>query len=1087
MMKRLTPFLMVAALAFCLPAAAQTPSSDAHLARLLRFPTVSADRIAFSYAGDLYVVPIQGGAAQRLTSHVGFEVFPKFSPNGQELAFTGQYDGNTEVYSIPVTGGEPKRLTWSATVSRDNLGDRMGPNNIVMAWTPDGKDIIYRSKWESFGGLKAKLHRVSAQGGPAQELPLAEGSFCSFNAKGSLFAFNRMFREFRTWKYYRGGQADDIWITDLKSNRLDNITHNPAQDIFPMWIGEEIFFASDRDRTMNIFVYNTRTKETAKVTHFTEFDVKFPSANQGKIVFENGGYIYLLDAKTKEYKQVPITLQSDGLYARSQWMDFSRYPYANYDLNPDGSHALISAGGDVFNVTVGEGLVYNLTQSSDAHDRSACWSPDGKTIAWLSDKSGEYEVWVSDVHGKHAKQITRGTDNYIHGLQWSRDGKSLFMSTHKGDLIQVFPSGETRLLVHDVMGSPRGFDLSPDGKWLAYGETVENNMDVINVKNLENGQVIRMTEKWFDSYSPLFSEDGRYLFFTSRRSVRTGYASMEMNVTQNFNYGLYAILLQADTPSPVGLKDGDAPAAPMAKPEPKKEAKDGKEAEKDKGLRIDQEGLIARTVALPVTESARAFYAPAGKVYYTAGGEVKILDLNSLKSNSVGKFQLLATSANHKKALIRDRDRIGVSDLGGMMSMGKEVKLDQVRGLVDFAQRWEQIYYESWRIFRDCFYVEDMHGVDWQAMRDKYAPLLPYVKHRHDLTYVIGELIGELNVGHAYVTSGSAPAAGRFPTGLLGARFSRDAKTGYFKVEKILPGETWNPELCSPLSQPGQEVKVGEYILAINNLSCADLTDIYQGLVGTVGKMVALTVNGKPSLEGARQVLVKPIGSEARLCYYEYVKTNMEKVEKATNGQVGYIHIPDMSLDGYDMFAKLFYSQLDKKALIIDDRGNGGGNVSPIILERLSREVYRMNMYRNNERKSTVPNQTHYGPKVCLIDKYSSSDGDLFPYSFRRLGLGKLIGTRTWGGIVGISGSLPFVDGQDLRTPFFTSYSSETGDWIVEGHGVDPDIVVDNNPYDEYQGRDAQLTKAIEVALEELKSWKELPPIPAKGPEGKNK
>ena len=460
-----------------------------------------------------------------------------------------------------------------------------------------------------------------------------------------------------------------------------------------------------------------------------------------------------------------------------------------------------------------------------------------------------------------------------------------------------------------------------------------------------------------------------------------------------------------------------------------------------------------------------------------AGGGVKTLDLKTLQIGDGPADTPLALTPDAKKALVRSEGKYKVVNFGGPARGGAAVPTDEIDMLIDHEAEWAQIYDESWRITRDNFYVENMHGVDWNRMREKYGQMLPYVKHRDDLTYLIGELIGELNVGHAYVTSGESPQIKRIPTGLLGAQYSKDSRTGAFKIEKIWRGADWDETLRCPLRTPGVDAKVGEYLVEINGTPAKDLLDPGQALIGKAGKTVSLKIAANASGKDARTVYVKPVADESGLAYYEWVQNNIEKVDKLSGGQIGYIHIPDMSTEGLDMFTKLFYTQLDKKALIVDDRMNGGGNVSPMILERLQREVYRMNMYRNGGNR-TVPNETFYGPKVCLIDKYSSSDGDLFPYGFRQLGLGKLIGTRSWGGIVGISGSRQFVDGQDMRTPFFTSYSTD-GDWIIEGHGVDPDIVVDINPFEDWIGKDAQLEKAVEYLQGELKNYKALPGTPA--------
>lgn len=1053
----------------------QVSLMQAQEARLLRFPAVGGDRIAFSYAGDLYTVSVDGGMAQKLTSHIGYEVFPKFSPDGKTIAFTGQYDGNTEVYSVPATGGAPVRLTYTATLDRDNIGDRMGPNNIVMGWTPDGKEIIFRTRWYTFSGLRGQVQHVPAEGGELRQLPTSEGGFCSYSPDGKQLAMNRMFREFRTWKYYRGGQADDIWIHKVGSTNLDNITNNPAQDIFPMWIGKEIYFLSDRDSIMNLFCYDTQSKAISKVTNFDTYDVKFPANSNEYIVFENGGYIYKYTVATRKTEKVSIQLQAEGVYARNQWVDASKR-LSSISLSPDGSRMLVSGHGDLFSIPATDGATYNLTRTSGVHEREAAWSPDGKQIAYFSDATGEYQLYLAPYDNFAAAQaVTHFENGYPQGLGWSPDSKGLFFTTEKRDLYYVDATAKTvkRLLEFPYSGV-RGYDISPDGKWLAYANEDVNRTSVVYLYEIATGVATPVTTTWYDSGSPIFSTDGKYLFFTSAREYRSQYSSVEWNTAYRVSSYVFVVPLAKDTPNPVAPKGSEykvqaATAAPAEKPAEKP-------AGKNSG-KVDLDGIVERAAALPLEAGMyQLLGAFDGDLYFGNYAEVKKMSLKDLKVSPVTKGRLSAFDPIAKKAVLVDKGAWYVVGAPSWKS-DKKVDMSDVQVDVDYPQEWAQIFNETWRVFRDGFYLPTMHGRDWNFIHDKYAQLLPYVQHRHDLTYVIGEMISELNIGHSYVTSpASAPAAPRVKVGLLGAKFAKD-KSGAFKVTHVFKGQNWDESLFSPLTQPGVEVKEGDFILAVDGVACQDMKVIHEALVGKVGKTVALKVNGNATDKGARIVYVKPVADESQLAYYEWVQNNIAKVEAASNGEIGYIHIPDMSTAGLDMFTKMFYSQLGKKALIIDDRMNGGGNVSPIILERLARKPYRMTMARNG-RNSSIPEASHYGPKVCLIDKYSSSDGDLFPYSFRAMGLGKLIGKRTWGGIVGISGSKPYLDGQDVRTPFFTSYSTD-GKWIVEGHGVDPDIEVDINPFEDFLGTDAQLIKAVEVLKEEMKAYKPLPDTPA--------
>ncbi|WP_314748971.1 PDZ domain-containing protein [Tannerella forsythia] len=1054
---------------------------QAEEARLLRFPATNGSDIVFSYAGDLYKVSVRGGEAKRLTSHVGYEMFPHFSPDGKTIAFTGQYDGNTEVYTIPADGGEPLRVTYTATNQRDDVGDRMGPNNIVTAWTADGAKIVYRNRIGSgFGG---KLYTVAKEGGLSEVIPLPEGGFCSFSPDGKRLAYNRVMREFRTWKYYRGGMADDVWIYDAGKKTVENITNNRAQDIFPMWVGDEIYFLSDRDRTMNLFVYDTKTKTTSKVTDFTEYDIKFPSTNGQLIVFENAGYIYRFDPATKKAEKVNITLASDHLYARSEIKDGGRY-MRGASLSPDGKRVVVTARGEIFNLPVEKGVTKNIVRTPGAHERSATWSPDGKHIAYISDATGETELYMQPAEGGEAVQLTKNNDTYIRNFEWSPDSKSIVYTDRKNriNLLNVATKQVTEVL-RDPKKEPYEVTFSPDSKWLAYTRMADNEYDIIYLYRIDDKKEFQVTDRWYDSGSPTFSTDGKYLVFTSMRDFNPTYGSKEWNHVYGYSNGVYLALLTKDTPSPFLTKDDGSKAEPkkveINVEEGKKKETDEKKKPEGVTVKVDADGLSDRIVKLPLPQGYHGnLYSDGQKVYYSRNNSTYVYDLNKQKEETVAEGARMWVEPGGKKAGFFKNKQLFVKDIpSGKIDLKDPVNFSDMKITIDYAKEWAQIFDEAWRAFRDGFYLENMHGVDWKAMKKKYGVLLPYVKNRQDLTYLIGEMIGELNCGHAYVNTGETNRPQRIKTGLLGAEISRD-KSGFFRLEKILPGESWSPALRSPLTEPGIEAQVGDFIVAIDGVPTNTVNDLYAILVGKADVPTELSINGKAQLNGARKVVIRPLEEEYSLYHYQWVKNNIEKVDKASGGKIGYIYIPDMGVDGLNEFAKYFYPQLDKEGLIIDDRANGGGNVSPMILERLAREPYRMTMRRGSTRNGTVPDAVLVGPKVCLINKYSASDGDLFPWGFRALKLGKLIGTRTWGGIVGITASLPFIDGTDVRVPFFTSYDMN-GNWMVENEGVEPDILIDNDPVKEWNGEDEQLNRAIEEVMKELKNRKPLPKTPA--------
>ena len=1063
-------------------------------ARLLRFPAIYGDKIVFSYAGDLYTVNKTGGIARKLTSDIGYEMFPRFSPDGTKIAFTAQYDGNTEVYVMLAEGGIPKRLTYTATLKRDVISDRMGPNNIVMGWTKDSKNIIYRSRSITFNDFCGNLFMISAEGGLPVEMPFSTGGFCSLSPDGSQLAFNRVFREFRTWKYYKGGMADDIRIFDFNTKKITNITNNISQDIIPMWIGNEIYFLSDRDRIMNLFAYDTQTKQTRKVTDNTDYDIKFPSNSNDAIVFEKGGYIYLFDIKTQKAEKVSIIIADDMLAGRNTEKDASKN-ILSVDISPDGERLVIGARGDIFTVPAEAGITRNITQTPGVHERNATWSPDGKNIAFISDKSGEFELYIQSQDGsKEAIQLTKNADTYYFDLKWSPDSRHLLWSDKKMRL--RFVNIES-LAVTEVAQSKiwefSDFDWSPDSKWITYTNSEENDFSSIKLYNVDSKKTYDVSDKWYNSYNATFSLCGKYLFFVSDRDFNPIYSRTEWNHAYNKMSKIYFVALSKATANPFSYKNNEVSIAKDSTGSKKEKAKTKKEEEsktaKIEPVKVDTGLISERILALPI-DVADYYNITAWdeKVFYmkndidTKKNALMFYDLKERKETEIVDCNGYGISKDKKKMVVmKDGKYYIIGTPTAAAKLEKNVNTGDMKVWTNLKEEWSQIFYESWRQMRDFFYVENMHGVDWPAIKRKYEVFLPYVNNRHDLNYIIGEMIGELSIGHSYVNGGDLPEVKRIPQGLLGAVVNKDA-SGYFKINDILEGANWSEKLRSPLTEPGISISKGDFIIAIDGNDLKKTDNIYKLLVNKANKAVEITVNSKPESAGSHKYIIKPIDDEADLYYYRWVEHNIKKVSDATDGKVGYLHIPDMGVEGLNEFVKHFYPQLNKKALIVDDRGNGGGNVSPMILERLMRKVQRANMLRNAQIPSHTPQQMLLGPIVVLINQYSASDGDLFPYGFKKYGLGKVIGVRSWGGVVGIRGSLPFIDGASLNKPEFASYDAETGEWIVEGHGVDPDINIDNDPYEEFMGKDAQLDKAIEEIVKEMKDYKDIAPIP-KGPD----
>ena len=1060
--------------------AATGAKADGNEARLLRFPATNGTDIVFSYAGDLYTAPIAGGEARRLTSHVGYEIFPRFSPDGKTIAFTGEYDGNREVYIIPADGGEPRRLTYTATNARDDVGDRMGPNNIVMTWTPNGEGVVYRNRISD--GFDGRLWTAPLSDGMPQALPLPEGGFCSYAPDGKRMAYNRVFREFRNWKYYRGGMADDIWLYDPDAKKVENLTNNVAQDICPMWIGDDIYFISDRDRTMNLFVYHTATRQTEKITDYTDYDIKFPSTDGKQIVYEHAGYLYRFDPQTGKNEQIRITLNAENIYARTEQKHVADYVTAAR-LSADGKRLAVTARGEVFDVPATKGVTRNISRTPGANEREADWSPDGRYIAYISDRTGETEIYLQPAERGEPVQLTTGNDTYIRSLSWSPDSKTVLYTDRKNRIVTVDVASKTKNI---VMQNPEqefyGVNFSPDSRWITYTKPAANDFSVVYVYNLATKQEYPVTEKWYNSSSPVFSTDGKYLIFESDRDFNPIYGRLEWNHVYTRMGGIYLALLTNDTPSPF-LPADEAVNSDKEEEGGKVPAKDAKKKDiktEDKAVEIAPEGIAGRIVKLPLSAGNYwNLYSDGQTVWYYGDNGTHAFSLKDQKDELIAENAVMAPMDGSKKVLYMRGNSLYVGELSTQkVTLDNKVCLDDMVAPIDYQQEWAQIFDEAWRAYRDGFYVENMHGVDWKAIKEKYAVLLPYVKTRLDLNYIIGAMIAELACGHAYVNPGEYPKPERIGMGLLGAELSRDEQTGFYRIDRILPGAPYSEKLRSPLTEPGMNIEEGDYITAIDGVPTTSVRNIYQLLIGKAGVLTELSVSSKAAADGARKVVVRPTDNEYPLYHYNWVQKNLRRVEEATDGRVGYIYIPDMGPEGLNEFARYFYPQLDKEALIIDDRANGGGNVSPMIIERLLRKPYRMTMSRTSTRTGTIPDATQYGPKILLINKYSASDGDLFPWSFKANKLGTVIGTRTWGGIVGISGSLPYMDGTDIRVPFFTNYDAKTGQWIVENHGVDPDILIDNDPIREQSGTDQQLEKAIEVALEQLKERKPLPGVP---------
>ncbi len=1058
--------------------------------RLLRFPAIFGEQIVFTYGGDLYTVQAAGGVARKLTSHEGNEMFARFSPDGKQLAFTAQYDGNTEVYVMPAAGGVPRRLTTTATLNRDEVSDRMGPNNIVMGWKHDSRHIVFRSRMKEANDFIGQLFLTSVDGDIPEQLPLPRGGFCSFSQDDQKMAYNRIFREFRTWKRYRGGMADDIWIYDFTSKKTENITDNPACDIIPMWSGERIYFISDRDenKRFNLYCFDLKTRSTRQLTRFAEFDIKFPSLGNNAIVFENGGFLYRFDLAAEKTEKVPVFIQDDLARSRGGIVAVSG-AITNFEIAPDGKRALFGARGDIFTAPVKYGNTRNLTATPGIHERNSQWSPDGRWIAFISDRSGEDEIYLSAQDGSgEPRQLTSGSDTYKFQIYWSPDSKKIMWADKKLRLRYLDVDSKA---VTEIAGA-KAFEFfqytwSPDSRWIAYARPEEEVLNKIYLYSLEKKSTIEVTDGWYASASPAFSSDGKYLFFVSNRDFNPLYNAVEYDYFYQDMSRIYLVTLASGIDSPFKPKSDEVEVKKeAAKTKAKPDTKAVKAETETAPLVVETEGIKERIAALPILAANYNNLNVLGdSVYYIRNASTDskpvllLYNLTERKETNLGDCSGYEVSVDHKKMLVAQDGNYAIIDLPkAKLDFSEKLNVAGLQVTLDRKAEWKQIFNECWRQMRDFFYAPNMHGINWVETRKKYEPLVESVNSRADLTYIIGEMIAELSAGHSYVGGGDIARPERIQTGLLGAELERDPSSKYFRINKILKGQNWNPALISPLTQIGVKVKEGDYILAVDGRSTSQMANIYESLVNTVGKQVSLRVNSKPVETGSREAVVVPIANEAPLYYYNKVEANIEKVNTATKGRVGYIHIPDMGNNGLNEFVKYFYPQLRKKALIIDVRGNGGGSVSPLVIDRLRRQIAMVAMGRNTV-GTPDPYESVMGPMVCLLDEFSASDGDIFPYRFHKYHLGKLIGKRSWGGVVGIRNSLPLLDGGSLFKPEFATYGSSGEGWIIEGHGVDPDIIVDNDPAREFAGIDEQLNKALEVILEELNTKEQnIPPVP---------
>ncbi len=1094
--------------------------------KFLRFPDIHGDLIAFSYAGDLWLVSARGGTAARLTAHPGLEIFPKFSPDGQWIAFTGQYGGDEQIYVVSIGGGTPRQLTFYP--ARGPLPARWGWDNQVYGWTPDSKQVLFRSLRDTFEVAHSRLYTVPVAGGVPMPLPMPQAGAGDLSPDGKRVAYSPLFRDFRTWKRYAGGWAQDLYIFDIAGTTAKRITQDPRADRDPMWIGDSVYYNSDRTGFSNIYRHDLKNDEVKQVTSFTAWDVRWPSADaNGQIVFELDGDLHVLDTATGQDRAVTIYVPDEGLSRQPERVSAAKN-IESFALSPDGARALFVGRGDLFTTPIEHGVVRNLTRSTNAHDREADWSPDGAYVVYVSDWTGEEELWVADQRGAEPpRQLTRDTRARLYAPRWSPDGKSIAYSDQRGKIYVIPAAGGRAVEVADEPYGPvSSYTWSPDGQYLAFSLADPSGLSSIHIWSARESRTRRITGPEFNEHSPSWHPKGEHLYYLSAREFQPQIAQTEWNYVDNRGTVILGLALHAGAANPfgprsdeVGKRDEDAAQAAQAanKPagqpgQPGQPAGAGQTPPRVPPLprvRIDFEGLSERVFRVPVEADNYTFlqvtdtlilHVKRDAFFYGREDVVppvlRAFSIKERKSADVFTGMLgLSVAQNGQSVLVQEGGAYKVYELAGL-SFGpgggkfagepKQLAVDKLVVQRVPSQEWEVVFGEVWRRFRDFFYVENMHGYDWKALRDKYQPLLQYVGHRSDLNYLIGEMIAELNVSHAYIAGGDEKLPSRPHVALLGARFELDQAAGRYRISHIFRGHNEEKNYRSPLTEVGVGVSVGDYVLAINGQDLPARTNPYELLQVPAGQPVELVVNRRPARAGARTVLVDPIASETDLIYLAWVTENRRRVEQATNGRVGYLHLPDMGADGIREFIKWYYGQVRKEGLVVDVRGNGGGNVSQMLIERLSRQLRSVDFARNFDVPTTYPAVVFHGHMVALINETSGSDGDIFPYMFREAGLGPLIGKRTWGGIIGITDHGPLIDGGGVYVPEFGNAGAD-GNWVIEGVGVTPDIEVDNDPVSVLQGKDPQLERGIAEVMKRMqekpKRLPERPAPPVKTPE----
>ncbi len=1036
---------------------------------LLRQPSVSESHIVFVYANDLWAVEREGGDAWRLTSNEGSESLPHISPDGSLVAFTAQYDGNDDVYVVPINGGQPRRLTWHPGTDQ------------VRGWTPDGESVLFTSGREGVPTRESQFFTIHKNGGMPERLPIPRAQTGQLSSDGKYIAYQEVGFIDPEWRNYRAGQAKPIWIVDLEDYSLITTPQPDGErHMSPVWLDNAVYFISERDYAANIWSFDVDTQELTQETFHVDFDVKNINTGGGVVVYEQGGALHILDPETGHQQPLVINVHGDFHWSRPRWEDIRPTALQNASLSPTGQRALFEYRGDIFTVPKTHGDPRNITRSPGAASRYPVWSPDGSRIAWFSDETGEYQLFIGDQTGMgEITTFALPDPTFFFRPEWSPDGKYIaYTDTHLNLYYLDVETGEVTLIDTDRYVRPeRTMNpvWSPDSRWIAYAHTLESMFKGIILYNVETGERIQATDGMADAITPVWCASGEYLYFLASTDYGPNTGWLDMSAYDSpVNRVLYVMVLAEDGVSPF------LPKSDEEQPADDKEDADNGNGEDDETVRIDADGLMKRIVAadVPARNYPGLVAGPEGYVFYfenvpnQQGLTLHRYDFEAREAETfLTPVHYAVTSFDRSTLLYRSGNTWGIVDAAGGSRSPGDGRLEAVANMrmrIEPKEEWRQMFREGWRLQRDFLYVDNLHGAPWDDIYDWYRPWVDHVRHRTDLNYVIGIMGGEVAVGHSYIYGGDMPDIDRVPIGLLGADYA--VEDGYVRIKKIYDGEDWNPTIQAPLSAPGIDVNEGDYLIAVNGIAVDPNENLYTYFENTAGRQTSIRVNDRPGKKGSRIVTALPVANEYLLRMMDWVEGNRRRVDELSDGQLAYVYVPNTGGLGYQFFNRYYFAQQDKRGAVIDERNNGGGSAPDYMIDVMSRELYGYFNSRAADRKPfTTPMAGIWGPKVMLINERAGSGGDLFPYMFRKMGIGPLIGTTTWGGLVGIWDTPSFIDGGRMMAPRGGFFNTD-GEWAVEAEGVAPDIEVEQLPGKVIEGRDPQLERAVEEALQLLET-----------------